>query len=846
MTESASSLELEQQPRVVDLLGVALVSGAAISAQIALTRVLSITLWHHFAYLVVGLALLGFGTAGAWLSVRRVRFSASDLQLTLARRARWGAALSVAAVLTALLIRVNPLELFRSSSTFVALALVIALCTAPFLAVGVVLGTALGAWSQSAGRVYAADLIGGGAFGGLAVVLIPRLGALGLLLFAGCAIAVAALLFAVGSAAARRSALVCVVLIGVCFLLGRDEDSWITPAATKEISFYHRPDVGIRSIEHREWTPHGRIDVSYPFDGPPLVAGEVNTHTRLYRVRAVTQDGSAPTTIHQIKQDPSELEFLPHSSTAAVWVLRGAKFGPTAERAPGGPRVLVIGVGGGVDVMLALAHGASHVTGAEINPAILRLLKSRYLDFTGHLAERPDVDLVQSEGRTFIRASHERYDVIQLAGVDTFTALASGAYSLAEAYVYTAQAFDDYLSHLTETGCLSVSRLILEPPRETLRLTVTANEALTRQGVKEPWRHLAVLRTKQWATLLVCKQPISKEQRDRLVDFAKRERFGMAFDPGAPAGPFSQAVVPDLKRRAAFLDGYPYRLAPATDEAPFFFDYFKWTSLFALPQMKSESLYGTNVPIGHGVLLGTLLITLLLAFIGIRRPLRMLELPEQLSRRRAGIYFACLGVGYLLVEVALIQRLSFLLGHPTYGLSIVLSGLLAASGVGAMVSQRLASARWLRFAVPCVVLAVAGLSWRVLPTLVGQGFGVRVAVSLCAIVPLGFLLGMPFPRGIKLLGARSVQLVPWAFGVNAFFTVLASAVAPMFALVMGFSMLFVLAALSYVAAFWALGRGDFVRSQKNNGAPNPGRPASLESEASASLASAPEDTAEQA
>ncbi|MCA9626262.1 MAG: hypothetical protein KC766_01290 [Myxococcales bacterium] len=815
-TVASLGAPLDDHPRGVDLLGVALVSGAAISAQIALTRVLSITLWHHFAYLVVGLALLGFGTAGAWLSVRRVRFETAHLRQLLASRGRWGAVASVASVLLALLIRVNPLELFRNSSTLIALSLVIALCTVPFLAVGVVLGTALGAWSQHAGRVYAADLIGGGAFGGLAVVLIPFLGALGLLLFAGCAVGVAALCFAFGTDAVRRTALVTLALATVCLGVGRDEDSWILPAPTKEISFYHRPDVGIRSIEYREWTPHGRIDVSYPFDGPPLVAGEVNTNSRTYRVRAVTQDGSAPTTIHQIERDPSELEFLPHSSTAAVWVLRGAKFGPTSERAPGGPRVLVIGVGGGVDVMLALAHGASHVTGAEINPAILGLLKSRYLDFTGHLAERPDVDLVNSEGRTFVRATHERYDVIQLAGVDTFTALASGAYSLAEAYVYTAQAFDDYLAHLTDSGCLSVSRLILQPPRETLRLTVTANEALTRRGVRDPWRHIAVLRTKQWATLLVCRQAITKEQRDRLVGFAKRERFGMAFDPGAPSGPFAEAIVPDLARRARFLSSYPYRLEPATDEAPFFFDYFKWSSLLALPQMKSESLYGTNVPIGHGVLLGTVLVTLLLAFFGIRKPLQLLEIPPQLSRRRAGIYFACLGVGYLLVEVALIQRLSFLLGHPTYGLSVVLSGLLAASGLGALVSQRLRSARWLRFVVPLVVLLVGLLSWRFLPGLVGASFGARLGVSLAAILPLGFVLGMPFPRGIRLLGERAVQLVPWAFGVNAFFTVLASAFAPMFALALGFSSLFALAAASYAAAFWAFGRGDFATSEEQH------------------------------
>ena len=455
----------------------------------------------------------------------------------------------------------------------------------------------------------------------------------------------------------------------------------------------------------------------------------------LWSVHMVTQDGAAPTTIHGFRSDPAELNFLFNSSTSAVWELRGAAFGPPEAHPSPGPKVLVIGVGGGVDIMNALAHGAGHVTGAEINPEILKLLKTRYRDFAGGLAARDDVRLVNADGRAFVRGTDQRYDVIQLAGVDTFTALASGAYSLAEAYVYTLEAFDDFFEHLTDTGCLSVSRLILDPPRETLRLAVTADFALRRAGARRAYRHIAVIRANLWSTLVACRQPIAPAAMQRVRDFAARGQFQVVFDPERPGkDEFTRALVGSKTARFAFFDAYRYRVLPARDEAPFFFNYFRLRDLGRVRSMHSESMYGTAVPIGHGVLLLTLFVTVLLGAIGILRPLRRFDGVK--GSGAFGTYFACLGFGFLLVEIALIQRLTFFLGHPTYALTVVLSGLLVASGVGAAMSKWGAAIGPRLFALIAVVLfAAAAFSYWGLPRQVGLDFSSRLGVSLLLIAP---------------------------------------------------------------------------------------------------------------
>ncbi len=796
------------RPSVRTYLGVALTSGAAIAAQVAFTRVFAISLWHHFAYLVIGIALLGFGAAGSYLTSRGGALCDGDGSAAeaLSRRAAIASLASFGAVVALATVRTNALALFQDPSVSAALAIIVTLTAIPFFGAGVVIGTALAVHERHEGSIYAADLAGaGGGAVGVAFALhgtaAPRV------LFACAALlALAGLTFSIAaSARAKRRAALALVLPALATAVYGKDEMWVRPAPAKEINVVHFPDVGAPTIEYRAWTPQGRIDVTRPYDSLPMLGGDVPfASTR--RIRAVMQDGAAPTALYEMPEHPADLGFFPFATTAAVWEMKGR----AAHRGPppaDGPSVLVIGFGGGVDGMMALAYGARKVTGVDINPAILRL-HQRYRDFTGGLAERPGIELVNAEGRAFLRSTDERFDVIQLSGVDTFTALAAGAYTVAEAYVYTLEAFEDFARRLAPGGCLQMSRLVLEPPRETLRLAGTAAEALRRLGDPTPQRRIAIIRGTFWASLIVCERAIDADEMLRLNTWARARGFPVVFDPLAPPdNPFTRLLTSAGPEREAYVKGYPYRIDPATDEAPFFFDYYKWRNVGSVltPARKSEHPYAMNVPIGHGLMLLTLLVTTLLGAIGIVRPLRTLGASTRAARSDL-VYFAGLGVAFLFVEAALIQRLTFVLGHPTHAMTVVLGALLVASGLGSAVSGRVGrSSAWpaVRWVLVAALLGAAAASWTVLPKLVSLGFGERVLASLALVVPLGFVMGMPFPIGLSRIRASSTALVPWAFGVNAFFTVIASSVAPIIAMQLGFSTLIVLAAACYAVAFAA-------------------------------------------
>ena len=790
--------------RIALHLGVALVSAVALATQVAFTRILSIALWHHFAYLVVGIALLGYAVAGAWLATRGRRASGEDqtdgdaaLLSLLSRRARLLALATLVSVTGAAVIRCNTLDLFRDPAVAVALVALVALCALPFFGAGIVVATALAARSGRSGSVWAADLAGAAAGAALALPGIGALGAPGVVFAAAVVAALAAAVFASG---AGRSALIrsggLALALGGVMLAVPLTRVWIYPAPSKELRLYYNPEVGLRNVELTRWTAYGRIDVSTVTRLPPMMGGNFGPGAVEPReVRVVTQDGAAPTLL--CRTTPGELlPFVRHASTAAVWRLRAARPAPSGKT-----EALVIGVGGGVDIHVALAHGATRVTGVELNPATLSLLRQRYAEFTGRLAERSELQLINAEGRSYLRRTGRRFDVIQLSGVDTFAALSHGAHSVAEAYVYTLEAFEDYLAHLRPSGCLQVSRLILEPPRETLRLAVTAAEAIVRRGDPHPFRRIAILRGKEWASLIVCRAPIRRAEASALAAFARAEGFSLVYEPhhrGRSA--FHGVLQVDAQRRAQFIADYGYRIEPATDDTPFFFNYFRWRSLGSLPRLAEGHVYAPAVPIGHAVVLATLVITSLLAVGGILVPLRRLPRAADLPRGRVTLYFAGLGLAYLLVEIGLLQRLTFFLGSPTHALSVVLALLLLASGAGAAVVRRLGPrlSRALPLLLPLSLLATL-MALRALDGALGLSTGSRVALAAALIAPAGFLMGMPFVLGIDRLHRHAASYVPWAFGINALFTVIASALSTLVALELGFSSLLVLAAGIYLA-----------------------------------------------
>ena len=557
--------------------GVAMCSASAIAAQVAFTRIFSLTLWHHYALLVLSIALSGFGIAGAWLTARggALRDDDGGLHVALARRARNGALLSLGSLMAIAIIRFNSLHLFSDPSVVVGLGMTIVAAAVPFVAVGVIVGTALTAKETLPNRVYAAGLLGA-SMGAFAIgTALDGLGAPLSLIAACLLLALASCLFAVGHSAVqlRRGGLVVLLLLASMWGYG-DDDHWLTPAFTKGIYLVHNPILGTGKIDHRQWTSQGRIDVSSEYDGLPILAGDVALPTP-HRMRFVSQDGGAPTALYRLPGQPADLGFLTRATTTAVWRILGAR----PHRGPppvDGPEVLVIGLGGGVDALMALAHGASRVTGLDINQAMLGLHTGEFRDYT-RLLLQPGLRMVRADGRSYLNGTDRKYDVIQLSGVDTSPVLASGAHSLAGAYAYTREAFDGYLDHLTPQGCLSISRLILDPPRETLRLAVTARDALAaRPGIAEPHGHIAILGGSAWATMVACASPIASEQMVRLRGFADQHGFALVFDPERTGdGAFDRLLTGDDASRESFMRDHPYRVRPAHDERPFFFDFFR-------------------------------------------------------------------------------------------------------------------------------------------------------------------------------------------------------------------------------------------------------------------------------
>ena len=569
--------------------------------------------------------------------------------------------------------------------------------------------------------------------------------------------------------------------------------------------------------------------------------------------------------------------------------------------------------------MVALYHQASEVKAVEINPAMIEMVTQHYADFLGNLFDNPRVELILEDGRAYARRDTTQFDIIQMSGVDTYTALSTGAYTLSESYLYTVEAVKDFYARLTDDGYINYSRFLLRPPkrpRETIRLVSVARQALAELGVKEPWRHIVVLQAQGWASTMIKKSPFTEIEVQGLRDFAAEQNFkGLVADPFKPrgeqfefgrwpdakytntaksmvrafaesfgisvegalppdlvrpveaglrqitSGQFEQAVqtiqpllagLPDDKRpqaterlrknlgafrdewqaagehfmrmqkdfetllrsddeeRADFVSRYFYELTPSTDDKPFFFNYYRFDQLFKLGEVDSwDQTYHPDVPVGHMVLLSSMLQIVLLGAFLIFWPLRRLKnlgtpLP-QAGKGRVFLYFAALGMGFMFVEICLMQKFVLFLGHPAYALSVVLAGILLFSGLGAWFSARfdpLAQGfRWRLLTAVLLVTAFELLAVNVFLTpLLAASFPMRVLAAVGLLAPAGFVLGMPFPLGIRALDAHAPALVPWGWAINGFLSVFSSLAAIILAMAIGFT-----GVLITGAAIYALG-----------------------------------------
>ena len=805
-----------------------LMAFASLLLEVAYTRVISFKLYYYYTFLVIGLALLGIGCGGVAVAVsKRLRRASTEAVIM------WGLASAAASVLVGYVVvaltPVDSLALWQygTGDSLRNLGLLIVICLAlfaSFISIGIMLATLFGRRTAQIGRLYFADLLGAGLACAVVVFALYWVGPSTTIIAAGLLMALGALRMAFtqpttateddatpgGTAGPGRRgrvdrvAAIAAGVVGVALVAMLAVPSLlpsVRPDTTKNIAASEEA-----TAAYSGWGALFRVD-----------AYEVNSPT-LGDLYFLFHDGMLGSAIYRYDGNPSSLTRFDTDPRL---------FAFTADGAPRDD-VLIIGAAGGNEILASLYFGAEQIDAVELNPITHSLVTDRFADYAGRIAEDPRVNYVQGDGRTFLSRSDERYDLIWYPAPDSYSATnaaASGAFVLSESYLYTAETVTESLDHLRDTGVLVAQFGELDydtKPNRTSRYVATARQALAERGVADPGAHIVVLKSPaaevaSYSTVLVKPTPFTDEEIADLTAAAgtvpgSAVRYAPGSVPVITTDPPAQiASLPDAELDA-YLASLPYEVDAITDNGPFFWHFAPFGDVlgnYTTPISDDlEDSLGERVLIlllGLAVVLGG--IFLLLPFVTIRDEWR------QLPRKGTSlIYFSCLGLGFMLLEISLIQRLVLFLGFPTYSLTVTLASILIFTGVGALLSGRFAHRG--RRLLPVLAVAVTALTAFYLfalppltSALLSWPLAGRVAVTFLVLAPLGITLGMFMPLGLGAVADLSPfhrEYVAWGWAVNGFASVTGAVLTTVLAMMFGFTVVMVIALVLYLLAIATL------------------------------------------
>ncbi|MBZ5620433.1 MAG: hypothetical protein LAQ69_17165 [Acidobacteriia bacterium] len=757
---------------------VALTTLATLLLELSLTRIFSVVFYYHFAFLAISIALFGLGIGGVFSYV-----VAGWKGSLFTRLGRLSAVNSFCVVLALVVILAQ-----RDSLSFWNYALVYFTTALPFFVSGTIVSLTISATMERVNRVYFFDLLG--AAGGC-LILLPLLDWFG----GPSTVVAAAVFFAVAAAVwhsmagsvTGRAGSVALALVLVAFLTYNYRHPLLEPR--------HAKGQTLPTEAWVKWNSFSRIAVIYlPQEQRYTIKIDADAETAIFNYDL---DHLTPSERHDLLEDGFSLAYA---------VRPGAK-------------ALIIGPGGGWDVARALASGSHDITAVEINPIIAETVMQKKLpDLSRHLYSRPGVHVYTEDGRSFVRRSTDRYQVVQATLVDTWASTAAGAFALSENNLYTTDAFRDYLSHLTDDGLVAITRWGFEPPRESLRLISLAMEALGQLGETEPGQHVIVGRvgtTQGWGakdTVLVSRKPFSRADIDRA-----RALFAVAK---------MQAIyLPGVELRNQFWDllhspnpeeyqrNYMFDISPVSDNRPFFFytvqPHDLWTFLTTASEESADFKINKAVPLLFRLMGISVVAT---ALILLAPPLVLgTRLPRQNGVRGFLPFFLFIGAGYILIEVGLIQKFVLFLGSPTSALAGVIFSMLVSSGLGSAASRRVLGKDQGRLikALGCVAILTAILALVVsslLSALVWLPWSLKMMLTVLLIAPLAFVMGMPFPTALHRLEEWHAPSVRWAWSLNAASSVLGSVGALVCAIYLGLVQTLIIGGLFYMAALAVMAR----------------------------------------
>ena len=787
------------------LAAVAVLSAAALGYEVLLTRLFSIVQWHHFAFVVISVALLGFGASGTFLLVLGERIR-TGIEPFLALAALGFALAAPVCFVIAERVPFNVLDAPWSPGSLGWLLVIELLLAIPFFFAATGIGRALVVFRHRLSRVYAADLAGGGVGAAASVgvlYLVPAERALDFVCGLG-ALAGAVAVGGSGRSPRRRSLLLLCGAVLVLAGFGVTGELRISP-------FKPLPQAlrvtGAELVETRSG-PLGMVSAvenrEVPFRSAPGLS--LLARAPVPEQVAVFVDAAGPLAIVRHDASSPPPEYLEDLTSALPYRL--------VDR----PKVLVLGAGGGAAVLQALGAGARSVGAVELQPHVVGMVRGRYRDFSGAVYEHPRVSIYIADPRAFVEATRDEYDLIQVVALGSGIA---GLHALETHRLLTVESVRAVISRLSAAGVAAFTVRTRLPPRDGVRLFATVLEASQAESIGSPGEHIAWIRSWSTTTLVVGRAPLSGSQVDAVRAFAGARAFDLVHVPGiapAEANRFNVLDRPSFHEaaqrllggaREAFVRDYKFDVRPATDDRPYFWSFFRWAHAPEVLGLSRRGGIGL-LDIGYLALPAALVQAVAASAALILLPLLALRGERGGARRWPALGgFFCIGLAFLLIEIAFIGRFTIILSHPVHALVVVLAAFLLFAGAGSYLSARRGAGA--SITGPVIAIAVIATIYALIsPWLTGALIGappaVKIAAAFALIAPLATLMGMPFPRALARLNAVDPSLLPWAWGINGCASVIGAVLATLLGIHFGHTAVMLAGVVLYLVAAAAVSR----------------------------------------
>ena len=780
-------------------LGLLLISMSVLVLEFSLIRVLSVSLWYHFAFMIISIALLGFGISGVSIILSN-KINKADANNFLPVTSLL---YSISVLISFYIINnipLDPFSLFIDSSQFFYLPVYYIVVTIPFFISGLIIGKLFTTYSNKISSLYFFDLFGAGLSCIVFVLVLPAFGGSGGIIFASLIAAISSLIFALKSNRFRMivyiGSIVILVVNGL-FLTAPDNYLPISISSNKILGNYVRDNPELKILT--KWNTFSKVDVIRD-DDPPVDDYPVYI--------AVIDEGNSSTNIPNVPLNKDTLR-PPFDASNLAMVL---KKDDTAK-------VFVLGSGGGGEILTALTYGAKSVTAVEINGILNDLVEKDFASYwTTGIAKDKRVRIITDDARGWLRGKRIKYDVIISAHTISASATNSGAMSLIENYILTEEAIREYLQHLDINGILYITR----PESQIPRLVTTLRIAQQKNGGSDTKNQFYIFKkppsefekdVSYLTGVLFKKSGFDEYDIMKLKTMAGILGLETIYDPTSKQdGIFKELIEQDNIYET--IKKYPTNLLPATDDKPYFEHQTNFTDLNlqsikeSFSQTDRAIIALSNKPAAESTLIVLLVQAILISTILILLPIFIKNKKDkspQPKKARIITYFALLGIGYITIEICLIQKFTLFLGQPVYTMLTVISTMLIFSGIGSMLSEKIVKLLnkkvYLIFIIIFVLtIAVAFFNSLIFDSMVRSDIWLKIFISVLIIAPLAFFMGIPFPYGISRIDKNSKVLVAYGWGVNGFFSVLGSILVVILSMSYGFKVVFIIAAVLYAGA----------------------------------------------